>query len=126
MIRRPPRSTRTDTLFPYTTLFRSAKLRGARGNAVTGGGCRTAAARLHAAGAARPGSKPGRAQVGGREGGALPASAPADRRAQRQRDAAPRGRPRSAPVNADRSAEAPPIRPRLKEDLPHYAPEQKT
>src|SRR3546814_5352126 len=29
MIRRPPRSTRTDTLFPYTTLFRS----GARGRA---------------------------------------------------------------------------------------------
>src|SRR3546814_15088742 len=27
MIRRPPRSTRTDTLFPYTTLFRST-LRG--------------------------------------------------------------------------------------------------
>src|SRR3546814_6547659 len=27
MIRRPPRSTRTDTLFPYTTLFRSGKLR---------------------------------------------------------------------------------------------------
>src|SRR3546814_19809568 len=26
MIRRPPRSTRTDTLFPYTTLFRSALL----------------------------------------------------------------------------------------------------
>src|SRR3546814_5712497 len=24
MIRRPPRTTRTDTLFPYTTLFRSA------------------------------------------------------------------------------------------------------
>src|SRR3546814_12554128 len=33
MIRRPPRSTRTDTLFPYTTLFRSADLdrRGVRG-----------------------------------------------------------------------------------------------
>src|SRR3546814_12565637 len=41
MIRRPPRSTRTDTLFPYTTLFRSptrvlgaghrARLRGAAG-----------------------------------------------------------------------------------------------
>src|SRR3546814_8877354 len=34
MIRRPPRSTRTDTLFPYTTLFRSAgagwRRRGAR------------------------------------------------------------------------------------------------
>src|SRR3546814_1740282 len=28
MIRRPPRSTRTDTLFPYTTLFRSARLPG--------------------------------------------------------------------------------------------------
>src|SRR3546814_5012946 len=25
MIRRPPRATRTDTLFPYTTLFRSAR-----------------------------------------------------------------------------------------------------
>src|SRR3546814_4025533 len=28
MIRRPPRSTRTDTLFPYTTLFRSVAVRG--------------------------------------------------------------------------------------------------
>src|SRR3546814_15657664 len=28
MIRRPPRSTRTDTLFPYTTLFRSRLHRG--------------------------------------------------------------------------------------------------
>src|SRR3546814_19110774 len=28
MIRRPPRSTRTDTLFPYTTLFRSPHPRG--------------------------------------------------------------------------------------------------
>src|SRR3546814_7031411 len=28
MIRRPPRSTRTDTLFPYTTLFRSIKVAG--------------------------------------------------------------------------------------------------
>src|SRR3546814_4409765 len=27
MIRRPPRSTRTDTLFPYTTLFRSRQKR---------------------------------------------------------------------------------------------------
>src|SRR3546814_1554029 len=27
MIRRPPRSTRTDTLFPYTTLFRSSSRR---------------------------------------------------------------------------------------------------
>src|SRR3546814_179325 len=28
MIRRPPRSTRTDTLFPYTTLFRSLRANG--------------------------------------------------------------------------------------------------
>src|SRR3546814_13894802 len=28
MIRRPPRSTRTDTLFPYTTLFRSGHANG--------------------------------------------------------------------------------------------------
>src|SRR3546814_15898883 len=31
MIRRPPRSTRTDTLFPYTTLFRSSAERSAAG-----------------------------------------------------------------------------------------------
>src|SRR3546814_13913467 len=30
MIRRPPRSTRTDTLFPYTTLFRSVGTDGFR------------------------------------------------------------------------------------------------
>src|SRR3546814_4513677 len=30
MIRRPPRSTRTDTLFPYTTLFRSSRASPAR------------------------------------------------------------------------------------------------
>src|SRR3546814_1211128 len=39
MIRRPPKSTRTDTLFPYTTLFRSDDIRratGAKVAAVTG------------------------------------------------------------------------------------------
>src|SRR3546814_10493942 len=41
MIRRPPRSTRTDTLFPYTTLFRSPASPGARG-------------RFHAVGLSRP------------------------------------------------------------------------
>src|SRR3546814_7403466 len=37
MIRRPPRSTRTDTLFPYTTLFRStgARLTAARARTLT-------------------------------------------------------------------------------------------
>src|SRR3546814_16787838 len=38
MIRRPPRSTRTDTLFPYTTLFRAGRVHDDRG--VSGGGHR--------------------------------------------------------------------------------------
>src|SRR3546814_18832078 len=42
MIRRPPRSTRTDTLFPYTTLFRSSdeggKVRHLRTESTDGGG----------------------------------------------------------------------------------------
>src|SRR3546814_4607169 len=40
MIRRPPRSTRTDTLFPYTTLFRSRKF----GNDVKRSACAAASA----------------------------------------------------------------------------------
>src|SRR3546814_4572131 len=64
MIRRPPRSTRTDTLFPYTTLFRSgpsrqdraagdfqrgtgARLRGAGGQGLAGGGRRGARSEEH-------------------------------------------------------------------------------
>src|SRR3546814_5862836 len=48
MIRRPPRSTRTDTLFPYTTLFRSQPAKLARhgtrtrGNAMNEGRLRHA------------------------------------------------------------------------------------
>src|SRR3546814_5530451 len=41
MIRRPPRSTRTDTLFPYTTLFRSAIRRGGPGRSGPGGAAGT-------------------------------------------------------------------------------------
>src|SRR3546814_20706342 len=37
MTRRPPRSTRTDTLLPYTTLFRSARPSAARGGGARGG-----------------------------------------------------------------------------------------
>src|SRR3546814_7902876 len=37
MRRRPPRSTRTDTLFPYTTRFRSLVVVGSPGNAVERG-----------------------------------------------------------------------------------------
>src|SRR3546814_17116491 len=36
MIRRPPRSTRTDTLFPYTTLFRSVGRRIEQGGSASG------------------------------------------------------------------------------------------
>src|SRR3546814_12825420 len=35
-IRRPPRATRTDTLFPYTTLFRSLRIAGEPGVAALG------------------------------------------------------------------------------------------
>src|SRR3546814_12740954 len=42
MIRRPPRSTRTDTLFPYTTLFRSALFAVLGAGGITGGGADTA------------------------------------------------------------------------------------
>src|SRR3546814_10558114 len=35
MVRRPPRSTRTDTLFPYTTLFRSESPAASRGTRQT-------------------------------------------------------------------------------------------
>src|SRR3546814_12672552 len=38
MIRRPPRATRTDTLFPYTTLFRSTRVENA---------CATGSAAVH-------------------------------------------------------------------------------
>src|SRR3546814_17912179 len=44
MIRRPPRSTRTDTLFPYTTLFRSRQ--GLANSAGPGGVRRSSSGRL--------------------------------------------------------------------------------
>src|SRR3546814_1177182 len=47
MIRRPPRSTRTDTLFPYTTLFRS---------------CNRPAQRAVEIGIVEPGEQPDRGQ----------------------------------------------------------------
>src|SRR3546814_2862583 len=45
MIRRPPRSTRTDTLFPYTTLFRSAGFHGSA--SLAGGVLQGRHSRLH-------------------------------------------------------------------------------
>src|SRR3546814_20676457 len=66
MIRRPPRSTRTDTLFPYTTLFRSVagdagNPRGARAaarHAATDRGHRAVSAPGHRAAAAAPAHPP--------------------------------------------------------------------
>src|SRR3546814_6812900 len=46
MIRRPPRSTRTDTLFPYTTLFRSLALAAQGGEVGAGAGAVLEQARL--------------------------------------------------------------------------------
>src|SRR3546814_1268047 len=56
MIRRPPRSTRTDTLFPYTTLFRSGTAPGRTpDSAPAWGGLRPAAAALPRGGLAAAG-----------------------------------------------------------------------
>src|SRR3546814_9506420 len=52
MIRRPPRSTRTDTLCPYTTLFRS--IGGAAGSADAPWRTQEPAGRHHLRGAPRP------------------------------------------------------------------------
>src|SRR3546814_1410640 len=58
MIRRPPRPTRTDTLFPYTTLFRSCR------SAKRSHGQRTAAPGDRES-RAKASSRPTRASVGG-------------------------------------------------------------
>src|SRR3546814_17665909 len=47
MIRRPPRSTRTDTLFPYTTLFRSVEQGTAKGDALAFAARQLSGAALH-------------------------------------------------------------------------------
>src|SRR3546814_4423317 len=62
MIRRPPRSTRTDTLFPYPTLFRSHAGRRRR--------------------AARPGPDVGRREPGGRDEARDPCAVPCTHRNQ--------------------------------------------
>src|SRR3546814_4164530 len=59
MIRRPPRSTRTDTLFPYTTLFRSRWCRSR-----TGRGGSTATTSAASGGASTPRrTRPGHGQA---------------------------------------------------------------
>src|SRR3546814_11665372 len=101
MIRRPPRSTRTDTLFPYTTLFRSRTER-------LGGTARLARGTLHMAvtrltksafrqgfaaplaGLARTGDKP---VSPGRSHPEHPEPARPDRRVERGRDPQPQHAP---------------------------------
>src|SRR3546814_2753325 len=77
MILRPPRSNRTDTLFPYTTLFRSRLLRSARYSRRQGrdggkgrkGAGRTPHRRARNAGHLRPSQGHGR-RAGGTDGNA--------------------------------------------------------
>src|SRR3546814_9446150 len=59
MIRRPPRSTRIDTLFPYTTLFRSNRSSGRRGPP-------TRDCRARSAGPSRRGATPSSSSHAGR------------------------------------------------------------
>src|SRR3546814_13153209 len=56
MIRRPPRSTRTDTLFPYTTLFRSRLLSLPAGRRRLTRGCRADSGETLPGAYSRPGS----------------------------------------------------------------------
>src|SRR3546814_8217992 len=64
MIRRPPRSTRTDTLLPYTTLFRSLREAGLRPVPAE-------PRQGDEPSVARPGSHRGRLRHGDEEGGSL-------------------------------------------------------
>src|SRR3546814_21135511 len=97
MIRRPPRSTRTDTLFPYTTLFRSAGAARARTRrhrpnrdriGVDGGGGGAVRARVRAL-SAGPGAGAGSRAALRRSGGRLPLFLPPPPRAALTRRAAP-------------------------------------
>src|SRR3546814_16971470 len=71
MLRRPPRPTRTDTLFPYTTLFRSHQQH-SRPGARDRGPRRRRVRRLSHRDRVAPGLPPGRCPEGGRPGGTGP------------------------------------------------------
>src|SRR3546814_8354962 len=73
MIRRPPRSTRTDTLVPYTPLFRSHRLLGAA--VLRGPAGRAVGGALHACRHHRPPLPGGRGR-GFRHGGLAPSVLP--------------------------------------------------
>src|SRR3546814_2695640 len=117
MIRRPPRSTRTDTLFPYTTLFRSP--RAARADRLAkhdcGGGrsrragcprpadrARTDVFRRRACGGGGRAAVPASARLGGEPGGAPRAPPPPPAVAARACEPLPAG---GADFSAGRSEE---------------------
>src|SRR3546814_4232544 len=92
MIRRPPRSTRTDTLFPYTTLFRSAAwsrrhhFRKVRHDGVVAFGPARGTARRHPAKAGNRPQEPRPPRIeGGRQRDGL-AGTPANLSAQRSEE----------------------------------------
>src|SRR3546814_17936106 len=104
MIRRPPRSTRTDTLFPYTTLFRSAAGRAGlrlHRRGVRADRAAAAPAVAHRGGTPRPwrcGGLPGASPPGGRLAWLLP------------RDPSPRRPPRARPPPPPPQPHLPPPR----------------
>src|SRR3546814_17193376 len=118
MHRRPPRYTRTDTLFPYTTLFRSPRVReGGRRGRADGGQPRLRRGLL---GALRPHHRLLRGHRRGRRPprrGAPPGAA-----------VAARGRPQRRPATLARPGQPPrghdlaPLITRLTGDLPHGRP----
>src|SRR3546814_7012858 len=70
MIRRPPRSTRTDPLFPYTTLFRSGRC--ARRNTEAAVDCWLAHAKVDVALLSPGGSRSNQRDNGGKQGTLVP------------------------------------------------------
>src|SRR3546814_19033304 len=95
MIRRPPRSTRTDTLFPYTTLFRSAGR--AAAVAGSGGGRLDPCARRRGGGRRAP--RPRRARLSpGRPAGGRSLFRPAAPLVPGAPDPPPARRPSAAPL----------------------------
>src|SRR3546814_3194035 len=99
MLRRPPRSTRTDTLFPYATLFRSPRVHEPGADALAAGGAHAAAL------SRRPRLYRRTRRVGRDRAGAARFRAASDRR-ELPRDAAAHARPRrslSLPLPQDRT-----------------------
>src|SRR3546814_14272082 len=112
MIRRPPRSTRPDTLFPYTTLFRSAQHKMAAGRGDAAAALRGTSPRL-------PGAGREQTALGTTFGGLLidEPNSQARRRRPLSRTAGPQAlcrrhsRQAAAVMSSPRKEQAPPTRP---------------